>query len=75
MRGEEFYEVGGLTEGAGEVEEVVALVEVIDLLCGKTYGLSYDSDCAGFAVVVADSEWDSLAEFIGAYYYELAREG
>ena len=75
IRGEELNEVGGLAEGAGEIEEEVAFLEGVDFFRGTADGLGDDGHGAGCGVIVADGQGDALAELVDAYDDELAREG
>ena len=64
--------LGGLAQGADKVVEIVALIQVGELLRGSTDGLDNDGDSALLGVVVVDGDGDTLTVFIHAQDDKLA---
>ena len=66
------FRMGGLTQRADEVADVVAFIQVTQGDGGETYFLENDGYSTGFTVVTGNGQGNALAHFIDAENDELA---
>ena len=67
--------LGGLTQGAHEVLQTVALLELLELFRGSTYSLDNDGDSSLVRVIVIDGNRNPLSLFVHPQNDELAGLG
>ena len=67
--------LGGLTQGAHEVLQTVALLELLELFRGSTHSLDNDGDSSLVRVIVIDGNRNPLSLFVHPQNDELAGLG